>query len=288
MKFTLVRNILGLAFVAGLALAKTNNYDKIYSYKDLSTENCDTNKKGEIETIDYYLEKTTTVDERILSLNSLKVLEISCYVNAEHNLEFDRLSNLRSLQIKFKIQPLSDTSGIFIGGKFAKNGLKLPKSLKYLSISGADLNQDVIDEIASLPNLESLDFPFFDTSKLNLENFSKCKSLSSLEIFVRYQDIPDNLISSFKTVKNLTLDDINLNEKVIKDISSLTQLENLSIQIDDKMINKVNIDSLKSLPNLKSFKINYKDVKLSNDLSGTTTKPIRKPRKCIVRKSKTD
>ena len=71
------------------------------------------------------------------------------------------------------------------------------------------------------------------------------------------QDIPDNLISSFKTIKSLTLDDINLNEKLIKDISSLTQLENLSIQIDDRMINKVNIDGLKSLPSTIIFIIIY-------------------------------
>jgi len=258
MKFALVRNILGLVTISGLALAKSQLCEELYHLEVPSTENCIDNENGEVVSIDYYLEENTSIEEKILSLKSLESLEISAQTGGEFNLAFNGFTKLKSLNLKNRVDE-EDTSIV----TFAKNGLKLPKNLKELKISGFIFNQDAIDEITSLSNLETLDTSFTEMDNVNLEKFANCQNLYSLEMFVGYDTVlPDNVLTNFKTIKSLTLYDVTLTDKNINDIASLTQLEKFSIQIEDEIINKLNIDPIKNLPNLKELEINHKKVNL--------------------------
>jgi len=119
-------------------------------------------------------------------------------------------------------------------GKFAENGLKLPQSIKKVTLEGIELTQDVIDEVATLPKLNELELRYSTTKNLNFDSFTKSKKLTTLIIAEKNADgydgyLADNVVNHFTAVKNLKFYNVELNNNIINDISKLSLLENLEL-----------------------------------------------------------
>jgi len=143
-------------------------------------------------------------------------------------------------------------------GKFAENGLKLPQSIKKVTLEGIELTQDVIDEVATLPKLNELELRYSTTKNLSFDSFANSENLTTLTIAEKNAEgydgyLADNVVRHFKSVKNLKLHSVELNNQIIKDISKLSLLENLEL-INTRQ-NRLNYSSLKNLTKLTALSI---------------------------------
>ncbi|OUM66052.1 hypothetical protein PIROE2DRAFT_6850, partial [Piromyces sp. E2] len=106
------------------------------------------------------------------------------------------------------------------------NQFKLPKSLKKLYIEGVNLNQNYIDTISKLKNLDELHFNTCDLNKLKLGSIN-VPSLIIEDKTNDYGFIPENVLNQLKNVKKLTLKHIEIQDYMLKNLSELTNLEEL-------------------------------------------------------------
>jgi len=112
------------------------------------------------------------------------------------------------------------------------NVFKLPNSLKKLSIQGIELNQEYIDTIANLANLEELNLSHCNYDKLKIDSLKDIPSITieDQDHYGMYGSIPENVISQFSNVKKLTLNHIELDGYMLKEIGGLENLEELTLQ----------------------------------------------------------
>ncbi|OUM70316.1 hypothetical protein PIROE2DRAFT_1445 [Piromyces sp. E2] len=280
MRFSTVQKIVALVSLSGLALAKSDvTCKQLKETEDLYVRECKENDNGEIVDLAIGINNKVAEDtyNKVYSLDSLQKLDItSTDVKNEYSFPLEKLTNLKDLSIEIN---LVDEFGYrdhyeykITRGKIAKDGLKLPTGINKLKIEGIDLKQENVDSISALPELEDLEFRYVTTQKLNFESFAKSKKLTNLAIHEQTANLyegylADGVINNFKSVKNLSLSKVTLNNNIVKDISELSQLENL--YLGGTVQNKLDYTPLKKLSNLTTLSINSPNLSLDyGDESG--------------------
>jgi len=202
---------------------------------------------------------------------------------------FDRLPELTELAIiKYYEQSYgtpSDSIYRLRRDKFDENGLKLPKSLKKLTIEGVTLSQNDINEIASVTNLEELNLPKCDYSNLNLDPLKNLKNISKIELSgIVPQSLMDIFKESVKTIvlhvfhkiyRSMNQEMYNSMNGIVEDLEDLTydfsgytNLEVLDVSYEQK---SPTLLPLKNLPNLSELNINI--IFTENEIIDVDTVP---------------
>ncbi|ORX68908.1 L domain-like protein [Anaeromyces robustus] len=270
MKFTSLKNILCFITFFNIALVKAeNDCKKIQDIIDKSSylSKCEENENGKVInlSIDFCDELKPENVDKVLSFNTIETLSYHNRVIKNDAISFEKLTNLKELTFanyEYSEFGYRDYYSFIVDrGQFAKNGIKLPKSLKKLSFVGLEFNQDAIDEITTLTNLEEIEFKYCILDKLNLEALSKLEKLTTLTVTDNQADdyegyLSDNVLKHFKYLNKLTLDAVNLNNEHIKEISILTNLKELNLV--NTAQDKLNYESFKNLSNLTTLNIDTK------------------------------
>jgi len=266
MKFSAIRNLVGLVAISGIALAKSEvlNCEKLKSIDDYSVRDCTENENGRILglAIRIYDGINEKAVKDIFSLKYLRTLTVEAPYQENVQLSLENMTYLKELDItidsveEFGYRDYREY--IIERGKFAKNGLKLPQSIKKLAFEGIELTQDVIDEVATLPKLNELELRYSTTKNLNFDSFTKSKKLTTLIIAEKNADgydgyLADNVVNHFTAVKNLKFYNVELNNNIINDISKLSLLENLEL-INTRQDN-LDYSPLKNLTKLTALSI---------------------------------
>ncbi|KAL6590459.1 RNI-like protein [Neocallimastix sp. 'constans'] len=146
------------------------------------------------------------------------------------------------------------------------------KNLKILKLYSVQLTDATIKEIASLSNLEELTLSKCDNLEKVANLAGKLNKLNKLTIYSLFnychsdpQTLPKNIINKFTNLKKLEIHGYYSDENLIKEISSLTKLENLITTFNSK----VNMDSFKNLANLSELELNYCDSDVYDGDYGT-------------------
>jgi len=265
----ILNNTLYFALLSSFALtkAKRDDCEEVKDYVSENVENyaevshyldekvidyCEVNENGEMTILEIrnFMLNEEEVD-RVLSYDTVKELVYLSTTteftqdNNEYPPRIGKLTNLETLHLK-----VADIPKNFVKGSSS--------TLKSLFIGLANIQQQNIDDISNLPNLEIL---ILDecalNNKLRLKSLNKLKNLKFLSIsgtFEKRIDITQNMIKDIATLTNLEelmLENCNFKESI--DYSPLKKLTNVkNIRLDGNLSKKAKIQ----LPsNLKSAHI---------------------------------
>ncbi|ORX84888.1 L domain-like protein [Anaeromyces robustus] len=185
-------------------------------------------------------------------LTYVSIKEIFHFLNTDIELHFDKmksLNKLSSLTISY------DNTGHIIN----KNIFKAFKTIEKLILYNVKVSQDNIDDIKSLTHLKELYINkcIFD-KKINFYSLKKFKELEVLDINYNYisneyneDTIKEIKFEAPKSLKKLYLDGINLSQENVKNITDITNLE--EIYLDCHYDNSTSFNSLVNLKNLSVF-----------------------------------
>jgi Leucine-rich repeat (LRR) protein len=146
-----------------------------------------------------------------------------------------------------------------------------------------NISHTVIENVATLNNLEELNIFNTENNLMNLNPLKNLGQLSSLEIkcpSVRYRNelfsVETNSFIVLKKLKKLTIIEFNISQNNLDEIGSLSNLEELNFE-SCNFDSKLNFDSFKNLKNLsilkfKSFKSGGSGLNQIPDSFGSLSK----------------
>lgn len=269
--------IIGLILVSlkTLTLAKTNceEIESLIKEQNINYENvvtqCEDNFFGNLKAIsfnNYYTNEETV--KKILSFKSIETLN---YTLKEGDItytpnyqqfpqEITTLENLKELNIQFI------GSKTYKRGIIQENMLKLSNKLQKLTLSGIDITQANIYEIANLTNLEELTFTQnIYKENVSFKSLSNLKKLTSLIIqassFSKLYEFP-SFIYTLMNLKKLVITG-HLIQSISDELANLTNLEYLDLSNND--IDYEIPKSFNSLSNLE-----YIDLRGNKNFKGKT------------------
>jgi len=273
MKLNSILKTLSL-FVIASPLVYADECEELSEYLKNTEITCLSNTEGKIDELEINDQNLTKDDlEKILSYDSItnfsyifNIENVHIYENGEVQEKMpdtiDKLTNLKNLKNlqQLNIHYLASDNQcstycpILYLGSIEKNILKDLK-IKSLQLEGIKMDQDIIREISSLTELESLsinDSPLDNCS--DFTPFSNLDKLTYLKIDLNpygYKDdssnvVPMELVNTFKSLKELVL--INLENQV--ESLDLPNLEKLTIDLakqSDDISYLAKLDKLSSL-----------------------------------------
>jgi len=267
MKFTLLKGILSIVTFTSIALVKAESDCKTLQdiYGD-EIDKCVENDEGNVVKIEASsgFDRVQGFNDNVASFNSLQTLLYSTGASKNSKVSFEGLTSLKELELTSfsnSNPPRGDMRGSqIIRSTFLENGLRLPKSLKKITLGGFELNQDVIDELATLKNLKEIKFKKCLLNNLNFEPLYKLKKISTVEIinenwkrdYDHNEDLDSNIINQFKNTKKLTLENVRINNEHIKEISNLANLKELILT--ENMYSELDFSPLMKLTGLTTFR----------------------------------
>jgi len=206
------------------------NYAEVSHYYDEKViDSCGVNENGEMSGLYVYnfMLKEEEVD-RILDYDTINELYYALMHN-EYTQDYDvfppRISKLTNLEILHIVD-------VDIPEGFAKGS---SSTLKDLTIQGTKIQQQTIDDISTLANLERLHLNKCSiNNKLRLKPLNKLKNFKSLSLTGSYENeitITQNLINDISTITNL--EELSFEYCIFKDtidyspLKKLTKLKNL-------------------------------------------------------------
>ncbi|OUM62718.1 carbohydrate-binding module family 18 protein [Piromyces sp. E2] len=217
---------------------------------DNTIDKCVENNNGEVIEIKLSNDNLEQQDvEKILSYNTITSLDYEMYIS------YDASDSLKKKQseiptIIYKLTNLKELTSI------KKNVISsLPKDLKKLGLHYINLSQDNINEIATLTSLENLTFSRCEEfDKLDFSPIEKLDKISELKILFSYgrfyseHSLGKNILKYFKPLKALVLFGMQISQDNINEIGTLTNLEELNIQVNSSV-------DLKPLMNLNKLSV---------------------------------
>eukprot|EP00833_Pecoramyces_ruminatium_P005133 jgi/Orpsp1_1/1179165/evm.model.c7180000068259.1 len=199
-----------------------------------------------------YIHDYFTIEEKELPIANLKNLKELTIVNSNNGHSSGEVGREGRSTRRFGI---------------SKNIIKnIPKSVKKLDLDGIKMSQRNIDELTSLTQLEELNLRDLDLNNLEL-NFDGIKKLNKVtklyiseekeinrkvfKIIAKFSNLKEltlegtlhplslkeddlKLLKDLKSLKSLILTNVFENEKPIKNICSLTNIESLTVEHEKK------------------------------------------------------
>eukprot|EP00833_Pecoramyces_ruminatium_P002005 jgi/Orpsp1_1/1176037/evm.model.c7180000056173.1 len=266
MKNFSLKNIIYFITLSSFALIKAEN--DCATIKEIIKNggyinDCVENEQGNVInlSIDYCNEISSENIDKIFAFDTIETLT---YHNREIKndfVPFDKLTHLKELYFinyiydEFGYRNYYEFSVNF--GQFASD-VKLPKSIKKLTIEGLEFNQQAINEIATLTDLEEVTLNYCMIDKLDLEAIGELKKLSTLTIRENHANnyngyLATNVLKHFKHLKTLTFIAVKLNDEHINEISALTHLKELIFK--NIVFSNLNFESFENLSNLTALEI---------------------------------
>eukprot|EP00833_Pecoramyces_ruminatium_P010659 jgi/Orpsp1_1/1184691/evm.model.c7180000090605.1 len=267
MQIKKILSTLGIMLLSSVALAEQKNEceelekyleDNVQDYRRICDDYdqdvldiCVVNDKGEVKQL--RIENTMLNEEQtnhVLSYNKA-LIDLFYKVDfGKHSKYFEFPSIISKITTLEKLR-LSGKSTI---NKGIING---SKGLKHLTLRNTQLYKYNIDEIASLTNLNELvlqECEILDNS--DLKSLSALKNLTKLELIGSDEDAEKitRFDNAFNNVKKLKIDSYIFTQNFINDISTMTNIEELSIRYS-RMGKEIDYSPLKKLTKLRSLYI---------------------------------
>lgn len=198
------------------------------------------------------LENFTNLIEIDLSNNNIENIEL--FKNLKN--EYMRIY-LGNNKIK-DVSPLSNFYKIDISGNPIETGLDKLINVTSLSIGSCELSDSQIEQITKLPLLNELSL-----QNDNIKNVSFFENLSSIESLNLSENKEIANINKLIHVKNLILQDCNLDNSIVNELKNLNTLN--SLDLSNNNINDASI--FQDLYNLTSLNLSYTNISDVSSLS---------------------
>jgi len=279
------KNIFSLLIVCLLLLVKingevVNNYTgeckDIYNYLEGQGKigilyDCKVNNKGKVTVLYIYLHCLENEQlETILSYKTIDYLSLLKRIDYGITSE-DIISKYgcSSTPTDYKIlNTLTNLNVLYLQGEMDNNLFSnIPKSVELLQLSYLNLTQKMVDELSKLTNINKLRIGDVEFDKdLDFSKFKNLKNLDSIYLSGEESLYVGNLLKNCRYVKSLDAYLSTFNEEIFNDISYMTNLEEISLDLCT-LEDDVSFSSLYKLKNLTTLSIIGSGYVLNNKVS---------------------
>jgi len=215
---------------------------------------------------------------KVLSYKDVVSLELKGFIVTQTLIdelaEFSNIEELITIHTSFENEdldysPLESLNGQLIHLHLAYNWydgnifkkLKFLTELKKITFFDENISKDHIKAISKFSNLDELNLISWNgfTDDISFSRLKNLTKLNSVGIVVYGGKLKKNMINVFTTIKRLYLEEVDLSQTNIDELSKLTNLEELKIS-DNTFPQSLNYNKLKKLTKLTSFEIDSRDI----------------------------